>query len=621
MASSGSFKTGNYEGRYLVFAWEVSSQSTENNKTKISWSLKGAGEASAGWYYAQNIKAIIAGETVFNDYTNPSGGDQLKLYNGTTVATGTYTFTHDSNGEKSFSASVEAGIYNWAVNCKGSDSWDLPTIARASTLTSAANVTLGNACSVKWTPKSTSFWYKLKFSMGDWSYTTGAIHPETTSAYTYTGYTIPLEAAKQIPSKTSGSMTVALYTYSDSGCKKQVGDASSKTFTVTVPNNSSTKPSISIDNLSPVSSLGSAFDGLYVQGKSKVKAEFTGSGKYGATISKYTMTVDGKSYGSSQNYTSNYLSNYGQFAVKISVEDSRGFTNSATKNITVIPYSIPKVDALICQRCDADGNLDDSGTYLKIKATRNYSKVMSGDVQSNYCLIRYRYKAQSATSYSTWTPILEKTDLSSDTVETDALLSGSLNAKTSYIVQIGVLDDVGGSAYVSTNVSTESVYCHRDGARKSYAFGGYVEDDNTFSTAEDITFKAKGPVVFTAEKWVSLGLSSNVSESGSNMGRGPSGTGCWYRVMSGGTHIQVAFNCAFTFSGSRIQVNLDAIPEAYRPPRNAYSFCALGGRYIARVFVTNTGNIHVEWVQSLTAAESTTSATVSWIDGYIDYWI
>lgn len=613
MASSGSFKTGNYEGRYLVFAWEVSSQSTENNKTKISWSLKGAGEASAGWYYAQNIKVIIAGETVFNDYTNPGGGDQLKLYNGTTVATGTYTFTHDSNGQKSFSASVEAGIYNWPVNCKGSGSWDLPTIARASTLTSAANVTLGNACSVKWTPKSTSFRYTLKFSMGDWSYTTGAIHPNTTSAYTYSGYTVPLEAAKQIPSKTSGSMTVALYTYSDSGCKKQVGDASSKTFTVTVPNNSSTKPSISIDNLSPVSSLGSGFDGLYVQGKSKVKAEFTGSGKYGATISKYTMTVDGKSYGSSQNYTSNYLSNYGQFDVKISVEDSRGFTNSATKNITVIPYSNPKVDVLICQRCDADGNLDDSGTYLKIKATRKYSKVMSGDVQKNYCQIRYRYKSNAASSYSSWSTILES-DSESDEVITGALLSGNLAVNTSYMVQVHAIDDIGENGYTTITIPTDKVFMHRDGARRSIAIGGYIEEDNTFSIAEDINFKVK------SGKWVSLGLSSSVQESSSSCGRGASGTGCWYRVVNG-NHVYVAFNCAFTYSGSTVTVNSGTIPSGLRPSRNVYTMCATGGRAVARCFATPGGNVVVDWIQILSSSEATSSSTVNWIDGYVDYFI
>lgn len=596
-----------------MFAWEVSSQSTENNKTKISWSLKGAGEASAGWYYAQNIKVIIAGETVFNDYTNPGGGDQLKLYNGTTVATGTYTFTHDSNGEKSFSASAEAGIYNWAVNCKGSGSWDLPTIARASTLTSAANVTLGNACSVKWTPKSASFRYKLKFSMGDWSYTTGAIHPGTTSDYTYTGYTIPLEAAEQIPSKTSGSMTVALYTYSDSGCKKQVGDASSKTFTVTVPNNSSTKPSISIDNLSPVSSLGSAFDGLYVQGKSKVKAEFTGSGKYGATISKYTMTVDGKSYGSSQNYTSNYLSNYGQFAVIISVEDSRGFTNSATKNITVIPYSNPKVNVLICQRCDADGNLDDSGTYLKIKATRSYSKVMSGDVQKNYCQIRYRYKSNAASSYSSWSTILES-DSESDEVITGALLSGNLAVNTSYMVQVHAIDDIGENGYTTITIPTDKVFMHRDGARRSIAIGGYIEEDNTFSIAEDINFKVK------SGKWVSLGLSSSVQESSSSCGRGASGTGCWYRVVNG-NHVYVAFNCAFTYSGSTVTVNSGTIPSGLRPSRNVYTMCATGGRAVARCFATPGGNVVVDWIQILSSSEATSSSTVNWIDGYVDYFI
>jgi hypothetical protein len=57
-------------------------------------------------------------------------------------------------------------------------------IPRASTISSAGNVTLGKACSVKWTPQAKSFRYKIKFALGEWSYTTGAIHPDTSSAYT-----------------------------------------------------------------------------------------------------------------------------------------------------------------------------------------------------------------------------------------------------------------------------------------------------------------------------------------------------------------------------------------------------------------------------------------------------
>lgn len=52
-------------------------------------------------------------------------------FNGTTVASGSFTISHNSDGSKSFSASAEEGIYTFAVNCSGSGSWSLPTIARA----------------------------------------------------------------------------------------------------------------------------------------------------------------------------------------------------------------------------------------------------------------------------------------------------------------------------------------------------------------------------------------------------------------------------------------------------------------------------------------------------------
>ena len=128
--TSGSFKTGNYAGRYLLFSW-TAKQSIADNSSTISWELKGAGEASAGYYKAGNFKVIIDGETVYSSST------RINLYNGTTVASGSKKITHNASGEKTFSASAEAGIYTTAVNCTGSASWELKTIARGATLTSA----------------------------------------------------------------------------------------------------------------------------------------------------------------------------------------------------------------------------------------------------------------------------------------------------------------------------------------------------------------------------------------------------------------------------------------------------------------------------------------------------
>ena len=367
----------------------------------------------------------------------------------------------------------------------GSGTFTLDTVPRASTITSAGNVTLGNACNVKWTPAAASFRYKLKFTIGSWSYTTEAIHPNRKTAYPYTGYTIPLEVAKQIPNSKLGTMTVTLYTYSDAAATKQVGSAYTETFTVTVPDNSNTKPVVSM-TLTPVSSLPSAFSGLYIQGKSKVKVEVSAEGQYGADINSYSMNVDSINYGSSDGYTSGYLSKYGYFTVYGYATDTRGFTGIYHKIINVISYSKPKITVSVCGRCDANGNLSDSGTYLKIKATRSYSPVISGGVQKNFCLIRYRYKAASAASYSAWTTILARDTLTTNQVETGALLGGVLAVNASYMIQIQAIDDIGDYAETTISVPTDKVYMHQSGKLNSLGLGKYAEKANTLDTAWDI---------------------------------------------------------------------------------------------------------------------------------------
>ena len=130
-----------------------------------------------------------------------------------------------------------------------------PTIPRASTITSAGDITLGDSCSIKWTPASSSFKYKIKFSLGSsWNYTTGFIEPKSTSAYTYAGKptsdtskTNITTIYKKLPNSITGQMTAVLYTYNSSGT--QIGSTSTKTFKVTIP--SSVKPKIGTITLTP----------------------------------------------------------------------------------------------------------------------------------------------------------------------------------------------------------------------------------------------------------------------------------------------------------------------------------------------------------------------------------
>lgn len=480
----------------LTLTEVAGSPSVANNtsQVRILWQSTQTYDSWNGYTRTAKYYVSINGgaETEYSvSYTLPKQTTQ-------TILDKTITVNHKDDGSGTvkvrtwMDTDISAGII------EKSQAIDLTKIARASEITSAAGVTLGNGCSVKWTPRSASFRYKLKFSLGSWSYTTSAIHPNKTSAYTYSDYKIPLSVANQIPDAKTGTMKVTLYTYSDSGATAQVGDGNSTTFTVTVPDNTSTKPTLAI-TLEPVSSLGSAFDGLYIQGKTKVKATVVTEGKYGATIKSTTMSVEGKSYDAGDSYTSDFLATYGDITVTTVAKDSRGFSTTLTSVIPVIAYSKPQILAVsgesdvVAARCDDSGTPSDSGTYLIIKAKRSYSTITHNGVQRNFCKIRYRYKLESAASYSPWTTILESNSLGSNEVITGALLGGVLALDSSYLVQVQAYDDIGENGYTTISVPTDKVYMHRDKVKRSLAFGKYIEEENCIDIAEDIKVKIRGP--------------------------------------------------------------------------------------------------------------------------------
>lgn len=534
-----------------------------------------------------------------------------------------FTVTHDAEGK------ATATIYwKWGVNSpwgqtehpSGSFTITLPTIARASTITSVADANIGSTTKVVWTPRSKSFYYKLKLSIGDWKYTTPAIFPQKTTAYTYTTETIPYSVGSCLASDSKkGTMTATLYTYSDSACTKQVGSATSKTFTVTLPENSRTQPTVFMD-ISPVNTAGKAWESVYVQGISKVKATFSGDGIYGATISQYKMKVGGMIYSTSP-YTSGVLANDKTMTVTGYAIDSRGFTGTTTQDITVLPYGKPKIAActdekeVICARCKSDGTLDDSGTYLRIKAMRSFSKLVYEGTQHNFCALQYRYKVTDG-SYSSWKDLLTRTTTSTDVV--DVKLADICSSVThSYVVQLRVQDDVSGASTPETfNIPTDAQDFHLKEGGGGAAFGKYSEMNKTVEIAEDWELVVHG------NRWKSLGISSNVTAPDPTTypyGRADAGT-CSYRVENG-NHVYVQISCGFTWAGNAIVVSGDAIPSAYRPPRDIFSYCATTGKYIVKLAVSSLGKVVVSNVQDMSASTHTDSATISWIDGYIDYFI
>lgn len=620
------------------------STSNQYINAKIEWSAKvvdvNKSTVTAALYYKRNNAGYTTSGTgtfgiTINGVNFVASNKSITIGESSWVKAveGTVTVTHGTDGTKSITISATGALPGTSLTSTNvSGTAKLDTLLAATSIDSVSCSTgyFNGVITFKITPKSTSCYSRCVIALNlNGAYTqVRDIHIGRKNTVSQQSFQIGLSESElstiynKLPTSKKGTLRFTVRTYADSGYSSQVGDGVYKEISLTIPNISETQPTADMV-LSPVSSLSAPFNALYIKGKSKIDANFTNAeGKYGASVVSYKMSVLGKNYGSP--FTSEYITTEGNITVTGTVTDSRGFSKTYTKTVTVLPYAGPRIlpasgaSEILCARCDASGNLSDSGTYLRIKAKRSYSKVISGGKQNNFCLLRYRYKTENG-SYSSWVDILTETS-ASDEIDTGAILGGALLTTKSYVAEVGVLDSLGEYDKVAIPIPTDKIYTHEAGSINSLALGKYAEDPNTFDVAEDITAKFRGKVAFAGEAWVNLGLSDNVADSESNAGRW-GGTGCYYRVCAGSKHIYVAFNCAFSYANAALQVNKDPIPAEYRPPRNAYALCATGGRAVARILVNKAGNILVDWIQVIASAEQTTASTVKWIDGYIDYWI
>ena len=529
-ASGASAVVGYESGRNRVARYSFTAPSTGATSVSLDfssmWYGAGTQPKTLRFYIGTDANSHVnagAGSTYTgvlnintNGYTGYLGSANINL-----MPNGTYYLFV-------FPDSTTFGWYNWAGNA----AMTTGGAYGASVITSAGAVTLGNACNVKWTPVSASFRYKLTFSLGGWSYTTGLIHPNTTSAYTYTGYVIPLEVASRITNSNKGAMTVQLTSY-DSGGTTQVGAVDTEAFAVTVPENDATKPTVSME-LSLVSNLQYPFDNLYIQNLTKVDADISASGKYGASVKTRQLVMGGGVY--EDPFLTDYLTATGDVTLTAKATDSRGFSGKAEQTIHVIPYSKPSLipadgeTNIVCRRCDQDGNLTDSGTYLKVKAKRSYSPVVSDGEQYNFCLIRYRCNGGS------WVTILAGDD-SGD--EVDITIPNVVISTTSaYTIEIGVVDDLGYEFSTLIIVPSDKVEFHlRDGGNGA-AFGEYAEEEKVLAVAESWELKVKGKLTVGEpqgdQEAANKGyVDKKLTPSAAAIEESDQYPGCFYRMVNG----------------------------------------------------------------------------------------
>lgn len=395
MASSGSFNTTGYQGRYLTFAWSVSSQSVANNTTTISWTLKGAGTAQSNWYRSGNFKVVINGSTVYSSST------RIQLYDGTLVASGNYTMMHDTAGNKTFSASAEAGIYTVAVNCSGSGSFTLPQIARSAKITAAPNFTDIQNPTINYQNSAGNSVSSLQACISLTGSTDNISYRDIPK--TGTSYTFQLTEAERnvlrAAAPNSNTLSVIFYiktiisgqTYYETATRTMtIVDAAPTMGNPTYQDSNSTTTAITENNQNIIqkhSSLTITIPAATAQ-------------KY-ATITKYQVTINGvtREQTAAGNMSWGVLDVSSNITASVKAIDSRG--NAVTKSMQITVEAWQQPYAVIS--CSRENNFY-TDTVL------NVSPTVSSLSGKNSVIIQEQHKKTTENAYSTLVNVPASTD-------------------------------------------------------------------------------------------------------------------------------------------------------------------------------------------------------------------
>jgi hypothetical protein len=129
------------------------------------------------------------------------------------------------------------------------------------------------------------------------------------------------------------------------------------------------------------------------------------------------------------------ISKSGTVAVVLTVTDSRGYTASVSKNITVVAYASPKVSEISLRRTN------DIETEMQLIFNGSFSPITVDSVTKNSLLyVRYRYKLTSEESYSSYSSILSAVSVSGTSFSYSNLELCDLEANSSYDFHLQICD-------------------------------------------------------------------------------------------------------------------------------------------------------------------------------------
>lgn len=402
MALSGSF-TGTTSNQYVQpkITWSAK-QSISGNYSDVTatltYSRTNSGYTTSGKWSGS---ITINGTTT----SGSSGSNQIYItQNSNTFAmSATTRVYHSGNGTKSITISATGSIPAASLSSTSiSGTVTLDTIPRAGSLDSLTCSTdyLDGTFTYKYTPKSSSFYNRLRVSIPD---VVALEHVKlgTKAASQQTGtYTLSSTLLESIynryPNASTCTIGFVIETYSDSGYSTKIGESAElKVTSLKFPK--AVAPSIEGISWTKTSNEPSTWG--MTQNVSKGKMTMSGvKTSYGSPIASYSLTFAGYSSTSSSLTVPN-IASYGKLIAVAKVTDTRGRYAEKEVSFTVSAYSKPQL-SVKAYRSDAEGNEDTSGEYLYLKATVTVTAVNTNALKT----LTLGYKRSDSTgSYTTVT--------------------------------------------------------------------------------------------------------------------------------------------------------------------------------------------------------------------------
>ena len=235
------------------------------------------------------------------------------------------------------------------------------------------------------------------------------------------------------------SFTATIELVTKSG-NSQIGNASTCTCTISTTEANS-GPTLSgftfADSYSTTTAI-TGNDQVLIQSYSRLTVTpGTATAKNGASIVSYSAVCSGvtKSNTTGAALSLGTIGTSGTRDITLTVTDSRGYTASVTKSVTVVPYSKPKVNSVSLRRTN------EIETEMQLVFNGSISAITVDGAQKNSLLyVRYRYKLTSASSYNAYTSILASVTASGTSFSFSNLELCNLNAEASYDFHLQIRD-------------------------------------------------------------------------------------------------------------------------------------------------------------------------------------